>query len=170
MKFSTFLFLPMIGAIAFILIRTNPGPGRANSLSQERDEPRASEAPSSFAGRNENPRSAAAGPRFELSGRVTQRFRDGHVLINGTLSEVEKGSNQVGEFVISGRSDLSLMSEGASIHCEVHPEGTYDYIASGGFTRTVPKFIAVSPPPGAARAGEWMDQGSPLNRGPYNLR
>jgi len=170
MKFSTFLILAMIGVIALIFIGTNPGHSLPGASSQEREAAQAPEASSASSARDANPPATEASRRFEISGRVTRRLNDGHILVTGRVTEIGKTEGIAGDFAVSGRSDASLIANGEPIRCEVQPAGNYEFAGDGGSTRTIPKFIAVRPPPGAARAGEWMREGNPLERGAYISR
>jgi hypothetical protein len=167
MKFSTFLILAMICGIALIYIGTNPGHRLPGLSSQQREAAQGDGAPSASGAPNPNLPATEGSRRFELSGRVMGRLNDGLILVSGTVIEMGKVDGNSGEFAVAGRSDTSLLANGQPIRCEVQPAGNYQ-VANGGYTRIVPKFTAVRAAPGAARAGEWMREGNPLERGAYN--
>jgi len=158
MKLSTFLIVAIVAAIAVIIVKSNPSENLLPFLSGESARPQQTSGANAPGSQSEK--------RFLLEGRVIRHFGDGHIIVDGTLTEAGRGG-QTGQYSLVGRPDSTFLRDGTPINCEVSPSGDYQFADSSGFMRTVKQFADLTSAPGASRARSWMSEGNPLDRPAY---
>jgi hypothetical protein len=163
MKLSTFLILVIVVAIGLIIVKSNPSENLLPFLSKESAPPQ-----QASAGSGANSPASEPEKRFLLAGRITRHFGDGHIIVNGALTEAGRMGSEGGDFALVGRPDSNFLTDGTPINCEVSPYGDYQFQNRTGVMQTVKQFVAIASTPGAPRAGAWMSEGNPLDRPAYH--